>query len=171
MLHIDERERLWIIISSITLSAFFAALLIGAVVFGVRLPEPAGFVNPSFLDNTPFAEPGIVQVGENDYEVYMTARMWAFNPSRITVPVDSRVTFHITSEDITHGYMIEHHNVNLQLVPGHIAQTSVTFDALGEFAMLCHEYCGRGHHLMWGTITVVDPEAEPENETAMTTQE
>lgn len=170
-MHIDKREQLWIIISTITLSAFFAALLIGAVVFGVRLPEPDGFVNPSALHNTPFAEPGIVQVGENDYEVYMTARMWAFTPSQISVPLDSNVTFYITSSDITHGYMIEHHNINIELVPGHVAKASVTFDGLGEFAMLCHEYCGRGHHLMWGTITVFDPEAEPENETAMTTQE
>jgi len=29
-----------------------------------------------------------------------------------------------------------------------------TFDQIGEFPVICHEYCGLGHAAMAGTITV-----------------
>jgi cytochrome c oxidase subunit 2 len=153
-MHIHEYERWWIIIITAVLGVFSAALVAGAVIFGVRLPEPAGFINPTQLENTEFANPGVRHMGDNDYTVTMLARMWAFSPSEIRVPVGSDVTFRITSEDITHGFIVEHHNANLEIVPGHIAQLRVTFDRPGTYRFLCHEYCGRGHHLMHGQIVV-----------------
>lgn len=155
-MHVDKYERWWIIIVVATLSAFLAALVVGAVVFGVRLPEPVDIVNPSQLNEAGFSETGLVHMGDNQYEVRMIARMWSFSPRTITVPEGAVVTFLIASADITHGFIIEHHNVNLQLVPGHIARATVTFDHPGEWHFLCHEYCGRGHQTMHGVV-VVEP--------------
>lgn len=155
-MHVDRLERIWIIAASATLGVFLAALIAGAVIFGVRLPDLGGFVNPSELDQTEFANPGVRDMGDNQYEVYMVARMWSFTPTEIRVPAGAEVTFHVTSADITHGFLIEHHNVNMELVPGHIATLRATFQRPGTYAILCHEYCGRGHHLMHGQIIVED---------------
>lgn len=157
-MHIHEYERYWIIASTIALGAFMAALIAGAIVFGVRVPEPAGFVNPTRLDQTEFANPGLRHMGGNEYEVYMIAQKWAFRPAEIRVPEGSVVTFNITSSDITHGFYIEHHNANMEVIPGHIGQIRVTFDRAGEYRYICHEYCGRGHHLMHAAIVVEDAE-------------
>lgn len=155
-MHIDRYERLWLIIVSGTLSVFLAALVVGAVVFGVRLPDQADTINPLFIDQSEFANPGVRHMGGNEYEVTMLAQMWQFTPNTITVPAGSRVTFNITSRDIQHGYIIEHHNVNMQIIPGHVARATVLFDRPGEYRMQCHEFCGRGHHLMHGVINVVE---------------
>jgi len=160
-MHIHEYERYWIVISVAVMGVFVALLVAGAVVFGVRLPDTGQFVNPSELGNTEFSSPGIRDMGDNEYEVYMIGRMWNFQPAQLTVPEGATVTFNITSQDITHGFIIEHHNINLQLVPGHVARARVTFDEAGEYQFICHEYCGRGHHLMHGQIVV---EAAEENE-------
>jgi len=155
-MHIDRYERYWIIIASATMGVFFAALVAGAVIFGVRPPEPAGFLNPSELENTAFAEPGLRDMGNGHYEVHMVGRMWAWDPAEITVPAGARVTFNVTSADVTHGMLIEHHNLNLQIVPGHITRGTVTFDRPGEYHYLCHEYCGAGHQVMYGVVIVED---------------
>lgn len=157
-MHINKYEMYWIYIIVAVLGVFLAALMAGAVIFGVRLPTEGAFVNPSRLDETEFANPGLREMGDGRYEVYMTAQMWSFTPNEIRVPVGSEVTFNVTSRDITHGLLVEHHNVNIQIVPGLIGQLTVTLDRPGEYALLCHEYCGRGHHLMHGTLIVEDVE-------------
>lgn len=153
-MHIDKYEKYWLYAVVATMGAFMAALLAGAVIFGVRLPDSGEFINPTRLDETEFANPGIRDMGNGEYEVYMVARMWSFSPSEIRVPVGSTVTFNVTSADITHGFIIEHHNANLQIIPGHVGQTRVQFKRPGEFRLICHEYCGRGHHLMHMPIVV-----------------
>ena len=40
------------------------------------------------------------------YEVHILARMWEFEPKKITVPKGSVVDFYLTSEDVTHGFYI-----------------------------------------------------------------
>jgi cytochrome c oxidase subunit 2 len=42
------------------------------------------------------------------------------------------------------------------LLPGQVARVTARFERPGEYAMLCHEYCGIAHHVMWGKI-VVEP--------------
>lgn len=155
-MHIHKYEKYWIIAVSATLGVFMAALIVGAIVFGVRTPDAEGFVNPNRLDDTIFANPGVRDMGNNVYEVVMTAQMWSFNPAIVRVPEGAQVDFLITSSDVTHGFIIEHHNVNFELVPGHIARAQITFDEAGEFQFICHEYCGQLHHIMHGTIIVED---------------
>ena len=159
-MHIDQYERYWIIAFVAVLTLFMASLFAGAIIFGVRTPSSVGFINPSRLENTAFANPQVRHMGGNEYEVTMLARMWSFTPAEVRVPVGAEVTFNVTSADITHGFIIEHHNANMELVPGHIATTRVTFNKEGEFALQCHEYCGRGHHLMHAMVIVEEPTDE-----------
>lgn len=166
-MHMDRLERNYLIAVSVMLGIFFAALVAGALVFGVRLPSTAEFVNPLALNETEFASPGLRDMGEGQYEAYFLAAMWRFQLGTgefdetghevMRVPVGSRVTFNITSRDISHGMIIEGMNVNLQLLPGHVARQAVTFNRTGEFHVQCHEYCGRDHANMFFTIIVEEP--------------
>ncbi len=153
-MHIHEYERYYIIAFTGILGVFFAALIAGAVVFGVRAPDAGGFINPTRLDETEFANPGVYDMGNNEYNVIMVARMWSFDPAEIVVPEGATVTFNVTSADITHGFIIERHNINFEVIPGHVARAEITFNEPGEFRYICHEYCGRLHHAMHAGITV-----------------
>jgi cytochrome c oxidase subunit 2 len=181
-MHIDQLERYWIVIVAAVLGAFFASLLAGLLIFGVRLPSTPGaeyFVNPLALD-TSFGAPGLRDMGNGQYTAHIVAQMWIFdlgsnetykqyfeakNPGQIyngpdggnqviRVPVGSTVTFVMTSRDVTHGFLVERHNANVQVLPGHIGQTKAKFNEPGEFRLLCHEYCGRGHQQMHAIVVV-----------------
>ena len=41
------------------------------------------------------------------------------------------------------------------VVPGQVSKLTYTFDEVGEFPYICHEYCGTGHAAMFGTVKVV----------------
>lgn len=165
-MHMHRFERYYVVIASVTVGIFFASVLAAGLIFGINPARPAGFVNPLTLDETEFANPGLRHMGGNRYEAYILAQMWAFAVGSderlddgapvLRVPQHSEVTFFITSRDVTHGMIIEHYNVNLQIVPGHTSSQSITFDRAGTFRAICHEYCGRAHHLMNFAI-VVEP--------------
>lgn len=157
-MHIERYEKLWIYAFVVMLAVFVAALMAGAILFNVRVPGSAGLINPANLDETAFANPGIRDMGDGNYEVYMVARMWSFQPSQIVVPEGAHVTFYVTSADVTHGFIIEHHNANLEVLPGVIGVTNTTFNTPGTFKLQCHEYCGRGHQMMH--IDIIVEEAE-----------
>lgn len=170
-MHIDRLERYWMIIVIIILASFFAALVAGAVVFGVRLPAPIEKINPrALLDSPEYGTPGkrevVAEDGSVTYEWIIHAQKWNFvtgseernadGKDILRVKQGDEVTFIVTSRDITHGFMIEHHNVNFEVVPGEIARITTTFNRPGEYAVLCHEYCGIQHQGMWALI-VVEP--------------
>jgi cytochrome c oxidase subunit II len=70
------------------------------------------------------------------------------------VPAGSTVTFIATSRDVVHGLMIHKADVNVMLLPGQIARATARFTRPGEYPFVCHEYCGVGHHTMWGKVIV-----------------
>jgi len=96
-----------------------------------------------------------VLTSQEKYEVHVVAKMWQFEPSDIFVRAGSRVEFYLSSADVNHGFQIAKTGVNLMAVPGALNYASLTFDEPGEYRIICHEYCGLGHHNMMGKITVV----------------
>lgn len=157
--HVDKYERYWLNMVIVVLAIFFASLVAGIAIFGVRPPVAAGFINPLEIDESEFANPGVRHMGGNRYEAYIIAQKWNFVPSQITIPEGAELTINITSRDVTHGFMIEHKNANIEVIPGHIGRVRVTFDKAGEYHYLCHEFCGQLHHAMWGKITVEEASA------------
>jgi cytochrome c oxidase subunit 2 len=158
-MHIHPLERYWLIAIAIAIGAFVAAILASVFVFGVRLPGPAGRIDPKELapkkiDNTEFAEPGLRHMGGNQYTAHILAQTWFFKPKEIRVPVGSEVTFIVTSKDVTHGFIIQEHDINMMLVPGQISRAKATFNRPGEYLIICHEYCGSGHQTMSGMVIV-----------------
>jgi cytochrome c oxidase subunit 2 len=153
-MHIDDLERYWLVAVAVVLGAFTAALFVSVFVFGISLPSPVGRIDPTTIEQTEFAQTGLRHMGGDQYTVHMVAQMWRYEPSEVRVPAGSEVTFIITSKDITHGLIIEEHDVNLMLLPGQVARATATFARPGTYRLICHEYCGPGHHNMIGEIIV-----------------
>ena len=164
MIHIDRLERYWLIAVGIVFGGFAAALLASVFIFGIRLPSPVGRIDPAKIDQTEFATPGLTQEATGAYTLRVVAKMWAFDLGKgvekegiipvINIPVGSKLTIKATSKDVTHGFYLEQHDVNVMMLPGQISQVEVKFDRAGAYHIICHEYCGPGHHGMIAKIVV-----------------
>ena len=70
------------------------------------------------------------------------------------MPAGSTVHFEMTSIDVLHGIHIWDTSINAMIIPGQITRVSQTFNQPGEYGVVCHEYCGIGHHQMFGRVVV-----------------
>ncbi len=151
----DKSEKLALTLSGLLLAVFLSAIVYASVAKNIDVPTCITDIDP-FLTDTLF------QTGPDSYELQMVARMWAFQPSTVTLPAGSTVDLYLTSQDIIHGFKIDRHNVNLMAVPGAINYMQVTFNEPGEYLFACHEFCGAAHHTMAGRFIITEREDEPE---------
>lgn len=152
---IEYYEKIVLILGTIVLLTGIGA--IGASIFaaGIHLPPDSGKIDPrSVRETPPFDKPGVYEVAPGEYEAVIIAQTWVFAPGEIRVPVGSKVTFVVASPDVTHGFMIEKTKINAMVVPGQITRVDMEFDRRGEYLIICHEYCGIGHHGMYGRVVV-----------------
>ena len=153
---IDPWERNWIKISVALLLGFAIAVTVAGFAAGFQLPGDEGRVDPrTVTEDGPFADPGLRELGDGTFEAYVVSQVWSFSPAELVVPVGAEVDIFVTSVDLQHGFKITDTNVNMQVVPGQVSRLSFTFDEVGEFPYICHEYCGSGHAAMFGTVRVV----------------
>lgn len=151
--HTYEKAFLWV--GAVMLVLFLGALSYASLAMGIHLPGKVAQVDPAEVrSQPPFDTPGLRQVGENEYEAVVLGQIWSFQPSELRIPRGAKVTFISTSADVIHGLHIERTRVNVMLIPGQISKVAYTFDDPGEYLMICHEYCGSGHHLMYGKVIV-----------------
>lgn len=155
-MHIHRLEKIWLIIGFSMLIVFLGVLGIGAYVMGMEPPTSHHHsIDPQKVRETPpFDKPGLVKVGENEYEANMIALAFGYSPAKMEVPAGATIHFNVTSPDVVHGFEIPHTNVNFMVVPGEVNTVSYTFDKPGEYLVLCNEYCGIGHEYMFTTIIV-----------------
>ena len=66
----------------------------------------------------------------------------------------AEITFTATSADVLHGFHVEGTRLNMMLIPGQVSRNTYTFQQPGEYVIICHEYCGLGHHTMFGKVVV-----------------
>lgn len=153
---IDPYERNWMRLSIALLVVFFATVTIGGFLMGFQVTGVDKEVDPSTLTQSePWSNPGLRQIGPNEYEAYVVSQAWTFQPRELKVPVGSKVTIYVSSVDLQHGFKISDTNVNMQIVPGQVSKLVYTFDTIGDFPYICTEFCGKGHATMYGTVKVV----------------
>ncbi|MFD0869767.1 Cytochrome c oxidase subunit 2 [Chlamydia abortus] len=155
-MHIHRLEKIWLIIGISMLVIFLAVLGVGTFAMGVA--PPGGHhhsIDPETVtEKEPFNNPGLRQIGENEYEAVMLAFAFGYSPEQMEVPVGAKVHFVVTSTDVVHGFAIPGTNVNMMAVPGEVNTISHTFNEPGEYLILCNEYCGAAHEMMMTTIIV-----------------
>ena len=90
---------------------------------------------------------------------YARPYQFSFRPGSgdpIEVLANTRVTFYVTSPDVTHGFSVVGTNINTMVIPGQVAKITTVFEGPGTHHIVCHEYCGAAHHTMQGQIRVVE---------------
>lgn len=151
-------ESAWILPSVAIPVGMLVALILTAFAIGIHLPGQTATVDPRRLAQTPpFDRPGLREVRPGQYEAVVIGQIWSFTPNEIQVPAGATVTFIATSRDVVHGFRIQGTTVNGMLIPGQVTRLTYRFTQPGEYLLVCHEYCGVGHHGMYGRIRVVAP--------------
>jgi cytochrome c oxidase subunit 2 len=87
--------------------------------------------------------------------IEVVAKRFAFEPARIEVTEGEHIRLVVTSADGVHGVGIKKFRVE-KVVPRGGAAVTIDFvaSAVGEFPLLCSEYCGNGHEDMKGLLVV-----------------
>lgn len=154
-------EKGFLALSAAMLAAFLGALFYAAFAMDIELPSDEEQLDPREVRRTaPFSDPGpgVYRTGPGEYRVVLMASAWRFDPAEIEVPAGSVVTFVGTSADVLHGFHIEGTRVNVMMIPGEVTRVTYAFEESGQHDFVCHEYCGIGHHEMYGELTVTERE-------------
>lgn len=154
-MHIHPYERFWLRLSVVLLIVFAAAIVVSSLTFGIAIPGDEIRRNRVSLPAEATADKGWVrELGPGRYEVNLVAQMWVFEPREIRLPQGATVTFYVHSRDLVHGVKINGTTVSMMAIPGQVGRVTYTFSEPGEYQFVCHEYCGAGHHIMFGKIIV-----------------
>jgi len=87
--------------------------------------------------------------------IEIVARRFAFVPARIEVTEGEKVRLVVRSADGVHGIGIKKLKIAETVPRGGIPiEIEFTANAVGEFEILCSEYCGKGHEEMAARLIV-----------------
>lgn len=76
----------------------------------------------------------------------------------IAVPLGKPVKLVMSSQDVLHSFFIPNFRVKQDVVPGKYSTLWFEATKLGEFPVLCTEFCGDQHSAMLAMIKVMNPE-------------
>lgn len=160
-MNMHKYEKIWLTLGTGTLLIFLIVIGISAFYMGNQPPSCAVTLDPALVDEQePFDEPGLVEIGDNEYQFTVVAESFNFDVGEddkvVEIPKGATVHFNVTTKDVIHGFEIAGTNVNMMLEPGYISTYTNTFKEEGTYTLLCNEYCGTGHHMMHATIEVVE---------------
>lgn len=142
-----------------TVAAAGTALLLGAAAMSSQQDSAAASApfdssaNGGAVRTPAQGKPSDVQAEPR--EIKIIAKRFAFEPARVEVTVGERVRLVVASADGVHGIEIKKFNVNKKVPRGGEAAIEFVASAVGEFRILCSEYCGDGHDEMKGMLVVL----------------
>ena len=143
-------------------------------------PEPAQIEGNVFLEITWTIIPIIIvffmfyfgwsglkalrNVPEGAIRIDVKARMWSWlfeyengkKSNKLYVPLDKPILLELTSEDVIHSFYAPAFRIKIDVVPGMKTYTWFRPEKIGEYEILCAEYCGRGHADMHSKIVALD---------------
>lgn len=159
-MEIHKYEKWWLAFGTGTLIVFLIVLGVSAFHGGTHPNNSKWLIDYEKVSEIePFNNPGVTKAKEGepwDYQVTLVAQAFAYTPMEIEVPKGAKVRFVITTKDVIHGFEIAGTNVNMMVEPGYVSEKITQFDEPGEYTIVCNEYCGSGHALMYSTLKVVD---------------
>ena len=77
--------------------------------------------------------------------------------NELHVPQGEPVVLTMTSQDAIHSFFVPAFRIKQDVLPGRYTRLWFTATQLGEFPLLCSEYCGSQHSEMTGRIVVMTP--------------
>jgi cytochrome c oxidase subunit 2 len=158
--HLERVERWWLRVGIALLIVFVSIVFIDALFNSAEHSHGDTVIDPTKVSQTaPFDKPGVFRNKDGSYDAVVVAYTFGFLPTTdLVVPHGKTIHFKVTSLDVVHGYQIPGvSNVNLEVLPGHVSEVAQVFDKPGRHLILCHQYCGSGHHFMAAHIRVLKP--------------
>lgn len=154
-MHLHKYEKYWMGFGIAMLCAFLGAIAVAAFADNITPPRGLATIDPARVAQTaPFDHPGLRELPDGTYEAYYIASTFSFTPATLTVPVDKKIVFYVTSPDVVHGFYVAATDLNMMAEPGWVNTESHTFYRKGTYLLICHEYCGIGHQNMFAKIVV-----------------
>jgi len=110
---------------------------------------------------------GLRNVPEGALEIEVEAQMfsWLFyypndkeTENELVVPYGKPVKLNLTSTDVLHSLFIPAHRVKIDAIKGMTTYAWFLPDKIGEFLIMCTEFCGTGHSDMTAILKVVPKE-------------
>ena len=149
-------ELRWFVIGMVGLSVLLALSVWRMMSAPGRFPlAPQEASIHNILASPMFRHPGVVKLGPHHYRVTVVAHQFQFDPATITVPVNARIDFFVTSADVIHGFELPGTDINVEVLPGYVAHVFATFRKPHKYITVCDQYCGIGHQNMLGVLDVV----------------
>ncbi len=159
---LDRLEKSWVLIAFVWCLFLTAMMPIWLVIGKQNVPAETIRVNVDTYREqvVAFAEQhetttadGETVVAPPPGDVYAFAQRFSFFPV-LQLEKGEEYRLHISSLDVQHGLSIQPVNLNFQVLPGYDYVITLTPTESGEFTIVCNEYCGLGHHGMFGKILV-----------------
>ncbi|OZU90154.1 cytochrome B5 [Virgibacillus indicus] len=167
-MHLHKYEKIWLTFGIGSLVIFLVVLAFGAFWQGTHPQSHGVTIDPENIEANDAFKPenlGITKVSDDKYIVNIVATAFNYNlgvdeegkPVKdIRIPKGSTVLFQVTTKDVVHGFNVAGTNINMMVEPGYISSYETVLDNTGEFTIVCNEYCGVGHHLMFATVEVYE---------------
>ena len=169
-MHVHPSETRWVWVAALLVGTMIVLTAYTAVVMHVHPPSNVEPIDSTRLHLTPeFAEDNLGVKRQADGTVVARIVMARFTvvPQELTLPADTDIVVRAASPDVLHGLHVAGTNIGTQVVPGYVAQvkTRIDFDRVAQVGIAnadgsvtvpiyCNEYCGLGHHSMWGRVRV-----------------
>jgi cytochrome c oxidase subunit 2 len=78
--------------------------------------------------------------------------------NEIHLPIDQPFKVVLRSKDVLHDFYVPQFRAKMDMVPGQVSYFWFTPTKIGEYEILCAEYCGTGHYNMRGKVIVESDE-------------
>ncbi len=170
-----ENKKLEVWLTAITSVGIIAMLAPGLVVYSdfVNVPEEASVVEVVGQQwSWSFRFPGADnQLGKSAIEHISIDNPFGIDPldpngsddvlvtgNRLILPLDQPVKVLMRSKDVLHNFYVPQFRVKMDMVPGTVSYIWFTPTKVGEYEILCAEFCGIGHFNMRGYVEVREPQ-------------
>jgi cytochrome c oxidase subunit 2 len=166
-----ENKKLEIWLTVITSVGIIAMLAPGLIVYSdfIEVPEDAHIVEVVGQQwSWSFRFPGVdKQLGKSAIEHISIDNPFGVDPldlagqddlliqgNRLVLPIGKSIKVLMRSKDVLHNFYVPQFRVKMDMVPGTVSYIWFTPTKLGEFEILCAEFCGVGHFNMRGHVEV-----------------
>lgn len=95
-------------------------------------------------------------------DVWLLAAQFYFDPVHLRLDAGQPYRFRMMAAETAHGASIQFGQGGrmIRLRPGVMTESQMTFHEPGDYLISCTVYCGLGHDVMQGRITVANPEGD-----------
>ncbi|MDX1568111.1 MAG: hypothetical protein R3223_09950 [Longimicrobiales bacterium] len=113
----------------------------------------------AYLEESEQTDRGTVPAGT---DIFVGGVQFAWDGFPVILEAGTEYQLHLSSYDVQHGFSIRLEDelwkqINLQAVPGYEWIVPMEFEEPGTYHVVCNEFCGIGHRLMYARFEVVPP--------------